>query len=53
MMAPITPAVRAALEHWYGGDKTSHIAHAEALEISEYGTKPTEADLRRLIPMLK
>ena len=52
---PDTPSadVRKVLEHWYGGDKTSHIAHAEALEISEYGTKPTEADLRRLIPMLK
>jgi LmbE family N-acetylglucosaminyl deacetylase len=50
---PITPAVRAALEHWYGAEKASHTQHAEAFEISEYGTKPTEADLRRLFPMLK
>jgi len=50
---PITPAVRTSLEHWYGAEKASHIAHAEAFEISEYGTQPTEADLRRLFPMLK
>lgn len=50
---PITSAVRSALEHWYSAEKASHTEHAEAFEISEYGTKPTEADLQRLFPMLK
>ena len=50
---PITPAMRSALEHWYGAEKASHVVHAEAFEVSEYGTKPTEADLRQLFPMMK
>jgi LmbE family N-acetylglucosaminyl deacetylase len=49
----ITPEVRASLEKWYGKDRAAKIMHAEAFEICEYGTQPTEADLRRLFPMLK
>jgi LmbE family N-acetylglucosaminyl deacetylase len=50
---PITAAVRAALERWYGAERAGRIENAEAFEISEYGTQPTEEDLRRLFPMLK
>ncbi len=48
----ITPDVRQSLQKWYG-DKGANIEHAEAFEICEYGTQPTENDLRGLFPMLK
>jgi LmbE family N-acetylglucosaminyl deacetylase len=48
----ITPEVRSSLERWYGKDKAAQVQHAEGFEICEYGTQPTEADIRRLFPML-
>jgi LmbE family N-acetylglucosaminyl deacetylase len=51
-MAP-TPAVRQALEKWYGADKARSIRHAEAFELCEYGSRPSETELKRLFPMLK
>ncbi|GAB3175863.1 PIG-L deacetylase family protein [Telluribacter humicola] len=49
----ITPEVRASLEKWYGKDKAAQVQHAEAFEVCEYGARPSEADLKRLFPMLK
>lgn len=49
---PVGPAVRAALEKWYGREKGSQVKHAEAFEICEYGRQPGEQDLRKLFPML-
>jgi LmbE family N-acetylglucosaminyl deacetylase len=49
----VTPAVRAALEEWYGGEKASQVRHAEAFEICEYGRQVSEAELRTLFPMVK
>ena len=49
----ITPAIRASLAKWYGSDTSGTIRHAEAFEICEYGKQPSEADLRKLFPMLK
>ena len=49
---PLTPAVRLALERWYGAERASRVEQAEAFEISEYGTQPNEEQLRRLFPML-
>lgn len=49
----LTPEVKASLEKWYGAEKALQIQHAEAFEICEYGTQPSEADIRRLFPMLK
>jgi len=48
----ITPAVRTALEKWYGKDKASQVQHAEAFEICEYGEQPNDEDIKRLFPML-
>jgi LmbE family N-acetylglucosaminyl deacetylase len=47
------PAVRRALEKWYGADKAAKVQAAEAFEICEYGYQPKEDDIRRLFPMLK
>ncbi|MDP9229159.1 MAG: PIG-L family deacetylase [Bacteroidota bacterium] len=48
----ITPAIRTAIEKWYGKDKATQVQHAEAFEICEYGTQPNDEDLKRLFPML-
>ncbi len=52
MSRPITPAVRAALEKWYGKERGAAIQYAEAFEVSEYGSQPNEETLRRLFPMV-
>jgi LmbE family N-acetylglucosaminyl deacetylase len=48
----ITPAVREALEKWYGKEKAAQVQQAEAFEICEYGTQPNDDDIKRLFPML-
>jgi LmbE family N-acetylglucosaminyl deacetylase len=48
----ITPDVRTSLEKWYGKEKAAQVQHAEAFEICEYGARPTDADIRRMFPML-
>jgi LmbE family N-acetylglucosaminyl deacetylase len=49
---PPSPAVRKALEKWYGADRAAKVKHAEAFELCEYGLQPNEQELRRLFPML-
>ncbi len=49
----ITPEVRAALVKWYGNDRATQVQHAEAFEVCEYGSRPSESDLRRLFPMVR
>ncbi|MFN9300151.1 MAG: PIG-L deacetylase family protein [Acidobacteriota bacterium] len=49
---PITPAIRAVLEKWYGKDKAAGIQFAESFQVSEYGTQPDETMLRKLFPMV-
>lgn len=48
----ITPEVRASLEKWYGANAAADVKHAEAFEICEYGSRPSEEDLKRIFPML-
>jgi LmbE family N-acetylglucosaminyl deacetylase len=47
----ITPAIKASLEKWYGSP-AAQVKHAEVFEICEYGTQPSDADLKQLFPML-
>jgi LmbE family N-acetylglucosaminyl deacetylase len=49
----ISPAIRAALEKWYGREKAAQVKHAEAFEVCEYGRQPNDEDLRKLFPMLR
>ena len=44
---------KAGLEKWYGKEKAVTFKFADSFEITEYGLQPTEADIRRLFPMLK
>lgn len=48
----LLPAQKAGLEKWYGKVKGDSFKFAESFEITEYGSQPTEADIRRLFPML-
>jgi hypothetical protein len=49
----ISPEQRKGLEKWYGKEKAASVKFAESFEITEYGSQPSEADIRRLFPMLK
>jgi LmbE family N-acetylglucosaminyl deacetylase len=42
-----------SLEKWYGPQKSDQVKYVELFEICEYGSQPTEAEIRRLFPMLK
>lgn len=52
-VAKPNPEVQKSLVKWYGSVRASKVLYAEAFEICEYGTQPTEADIRNLFPMLK
>jgi LmbE family N-acetylglucosaminyl deacetylase len=49
---PIKPEVRLCLEKWYGVARASRVENAEAFEICEYGAQPSDAEIKRLFPML-
>ena len=49
----LSDAVRASLEKWYGKEKAAAVKQVESFEVCEYGKQPTEAEIRRLFPMLK
>lgn len=49
---PMRPAVRKALEKWYGAGRAAQVKVAESFEVCEYGRQPTDEELRRLFPML-
>lgn len=51
--APPNPAVRRALEKWYGPERAAKVQHAEAFELCEYGWQPNDQELRHLFPMLR
>lgn len=48
----VTPVLRSGLEKWYGKEKAVKATQVEAFEICEYGMQPTDADIRRLFPMI-
>lgn len=48
----ITPEIRTTLEKWYGKSYVDQVKHVEAFELCEYGSRPTEEEIRRLFPML-
>ncbi len=52
-VAKPNPEVQKSLGKWYGPTRAAKVLYAEAFEICEYGSQPTEADLRNLFPMLK
>lgn len=48
----INASVRESLVKWYGANKAAQVKYAEAFEVCEYGTQPSEEELKRLFPML-
>ena len=46
----VSPTVRAALVKKYGAEIGGNVQAAEAFEISEYGRRPDEAEIKRLFP---
>ena len=49
----ITPEVSKKLEELYGKEYAAKVQHAEAFEVCEYGSRPTQEDLQVLFPMVK
>jgi LmbE family N-acetylglucosaminyl deacetylase len=49
---PISEAVQIALEKWYGPRDISAIRYVESFEVCEYGTQPSDEQIRNLFPML-
>ncbi|MDD2792370.1 MAG: PIG-L family deacetylase [Sediminibacterium sp.] len=49
----MSPEQRAGLEKWYGKEKAATFKYAESFEITEYGSQPSEAEIRRLFPVFK
>ena len=48
----INDEVRKSLEKWYGPAKAAKAQYAEAFEVCEYGSQPSDEELKRLFPML-
>jgi LmbE family N-acetylglucosaminyl deacetylase len=48
--AAVAQKYRDKLGEFYGKDAAAKIGHAEAFEITEYGSRPSPADLKRLFP---
>lgn len=49
---PISPEIRTTLEKWYGKEHADQVEHVEAFELCEYGSRPSEEEIRRLFPMM-
>lgn len=49
----IDSTIRNGLIKWYGPRQAEAAKYAEAFELCEYGTQPSEEEIRRLFPMLK
>jgi LmbE family N-acetylglucosaminyl deacetylase len=50
--AAIPPSYRETLSQWYGAEPGARARYCEAFEICEYGSRPDEARIRQLFPML-
>lgn len=48
----ITPEVKLSLQKWYGTQRAEQVKFSESFEICEYGSRPNEAEIKRLFPML-
>lgn len=51
-LSTVNPTSLQVLEKWYGKEKASKAQQVELFEICEYGSRPTEQDIRRLFPMI-
>jgi LmbE family N-acetylglucosaminyl deacetylase len=49
----ITPEARATLIKEYGAAKGNAVKHCESFEICEYGTRPDQARIQELFPMIR
>jgi len=48
----VSDDAREGLETWYGPERAAEVQHAESFQVAEYGRQPTDAEIRRLFPML-
>jgi len=48
----LTSEILEVLKKWYGNIDPEKVKHVEAFELCEYGSRPSEAEIRRLFPMM-
>jgi LmbE family N-acetylglucosaminyl deacetylase len=48
----VSGAARETLAEWYGEQRAQSAQYAESFQVAEYGRQPSDAELRRLFPML-
>jgi LmbE family N-acetylglucosaminyl deacetylase len=48
----VSDDARAGLEDWYGAERAADVQYAESFQVAEYGRQPTDAEIRRIFPML-
>ena len=49
---PVSDAARTGLDVWYGPGRAQDVRYTESFQVAEYGRQPTDAEVRRLFPML-
>jgi LmbE family N-acetylglucosaminyl deacetylase len=48
----VTPEIRETLEKWYGNELADQAEYVEAFELCEYGSRPSQEEIRHLFPMM-
>lgn len=48
----VSDDARKSLTTWYGSEQAQDVQYAESYQVAEYGHQPTDAEIRRLFPML-
>ncbi|WP_373496731.1 PIG-L deacetylase family protein [Aquiflexum sp.] len=51
-LSSVSPKSLQIVEKWYGKENSSKLQQVELFEICEYGSRPSEQDIRRLFPMI-
>lgn len=52
-LSAVSPSSLQILEKWYGKENAAKVQQVELFEICEYGSRPSEQDIRKLFPMIK
>jgi hypothetical protein len=48
----VDKAALPVIEKWYGKSRVAKVNYTESFELCEYGSRPSEEEIRRLFPML-
>jgi LmbE family N-acetylglucosaminyl deacetylase len=49
---PVSDDAKEGLAQWYDAERVQQVQYTEAFQVAEYGTQPSDEEIRRLFPML-